>query len=149
MAEVGQAELDTENDEPKTDQAQEDNVEGDVNDAEVTTPMDQGSPVPSTPRDAPDPEWFDISSKQSSPQRRIGEDDMEDESQDKKPRPRSSTISYRTDAESVCSQMDDTSIDMLDGVDKKILSASILGLDITEVYSPERVVRVAKKFGLV
>ena len=74
---------------------------------------------------------------------------MEDESQDKKPRPRSPTISYRTDADSVGSQMDDTSIDMLDDVDKKILSASILGVDITEVYSPERVARVAKKFGIV
>ena len=40
-------------------------------------------------------------------------------------------------------------IDMLDDVDKKILSASILGVDITEVYSPERVAQVAKKFGLV
>ena len=56
VAEIGQAELDTDNDEPKTDQAQEDNVEGNVNEAEVTAPMDQGSPVPSTPKDAPDPE---------------------------------------------------------------------------------------------
>ena len=55
---------------------------------------------------------------------------MEDESQDKRPRPRSPTISYRTDAESVGSQMGDTSIDMLDDVDKKILSALILGVDI-------------------
>ena len=62
---------------------------------------------------------------------------------------RGETISYRTDAESVGSQMDDTSIDMLDDVDKKILSASILGVDIIEVCSPERVARVAEKFGLV
>ena len=67
--------------------AQEDNVEGDVNEAEITAPMDQGSPVPSTPRDAPDPERFDISSRQPTPKRRIGEDDMEDESQDKQKRP--------------------------------------------------------------
>ena len=45
--------------------------------------------------------------------------------------------------------MDDADIGMLDDVDRKILSASILGVDITEVYSPERVARVAKKFGLV
>ena len=45
--------------------------------------------------------------------------------------------------------MDDTTIDMLDDVDRKIFSASILSVDVTEVYSPERVARVAKKFGLV
>ena len=74
---------------------------------------------------------------------------MEDESQDKRPRLRSPTISYRTDAESVRSHMDDAPIDLLDDVDKKILSASILGVDITEVYSPKRVGRVAKTFGRV
>ena len=79
----------------------------------------------------------------------MGKDDVEDELQDKKPRPRSPTIPYRTDAESVASHMDDTATDMLDDVDKKTLSASILGVDITEVYSPERVARVVKKFGLV
>ena len=59
------------------------------------------------------------------------------------------TISYRTDAESVGSHMDDAPSGLRDDIDKKILSASILGVDITEVYSPERVARVAKKFGLV
>ena len=44
--------------------------------------------------------------------------------------------------------MDDTMIDLFNDVDKKILSASILRVDITEVYCPERVARVAKKFGL-
>ena len=42
--------------------------------------------------------------------------------------------------------MDDALIDLPNDIDKKILSASILGVEITEVYSPER---VAKKFGLV
>ena len=37
----------------------------------------------------------------------------------------------------------------LDIVDRRILSSVILGVDITEVYSPERVAKVAKKFGLV
>ena len=46
------------------------------------------------------------------------------------------------------SNMDDAPIDMLNDIDKKILSASILGVDITEVYSPESFARVAKKFGL-
>ena len=45
--------------------------------------------------------------------------------------------------------MDDASIDLLNDIDKKILLASISGVDITEVYSPERFARVAKKFGLV
>ena len=31
----------------------------------------------------------------------------------------------------------------------KILSAAIMGVEITEIYSPERVANVAKKFGLV
>ena len=74
---------------------------------------------------------------------------MEDESQDKRPRPRSPTISYRTDGESVGSNMDDRAIDMRNDTDKKILLAVIMGIDITEIYSPERVARLAKKFGLV
>ena len=40
---------------------------------------------------------------------------------------------------------------MLDGlveIDKRILAASILGVDITEVYSSERIAKVAKKFRL-
>ena len=68
---------------------------------------------------------------------------MEDESQDNRPRPRSPTISYRTDAESVGSNMDDRTIDMFGDTDKKILSAAIMGVDITETYSPERVPRLA------
>ena len=32
-------------------------------------------------------------------------------------------------------------------IDRKILAAAILGLDITEVYSPERVAKVAQRFG--
>ena len=31
---------------------------------------------------------------------------------------------------------------------RKILAAAILGVDITEVYSPERVANVAQRFGL-
>ena len=45
--------------------------------------------------------------------------------------------------------MDDGEISMLDDTDKKILSASSMGVDITETYSPDRVARVARKFGLV
>ena len=111
--------------------------------------MDQVSPVPSIPRDTPEPEIFDISSRMATPKRRIDDDDREDESQDKRPRPSSPTISYRTDAESVGSNMDDRAIDTLDDADKKIFSAAIMGVDITEIYSPERVAKVAKTFGLV
>ena len=108
VAEIGQAEIDRANDEQKIDKAQDDIGEGVVPETMITAPMDQGSPVPSTPRDVPEPDRFDISSRPATPKRRIDEDDMEDESQDKKPRPRSATISYRTDAESVGSQMDFT-----------------------------------------
>ena len=45
--------------------------------------------------------------------------------------------------------MDDAPIDLLNDIDKKILSALFLGVDITEVYSQERIARVAKKFGFV
>ena len=74
---------------------------------------------------------------------------MEDESQDKRPRLRSPTSSYRADADSVWTNMDDAPIDLLNDIDKKILSPSIFDADITEVYSPERVARAARKFGLV
>ncbi len=33
-------------------------------------------------------------------------------------------------------------------IDRKLLAAAILGVDIAEVYSPERVAKVAAKFGL-
>ena len=33
-------------------------------------------------------------------------------------------------------------------VDRKILTAAIICVDITEVFSPERVAQVARKFGL-
>ena len=73
-------------------------------------------------------------------------DDMEVDAQDKPSRPRSPTVSYHTDAYS--NVMEDGTLDGLDEFDRKILSAAILGVDVTEVYSPERVVRVAKRFGL-
>ena len=92
---------------------------------------------------------IDISSRRAKPKRRFDDDDMEGDSQDKKPRPRSPTVSYRTDAESVGSNMDDRNLDMLDDIDKKVLSAAIMGVDITEIHSPERVDKAAKKFGIV
>ena len=44
--------------------------------------------------------------------------------------------------------MDDGTPDGPNEVDGKIQSTAILGVDVTEVYSPERVARVAKRFGL-
>ena len=153
FAEIGQAEIDRANDEQKIDTAQDDIVEGFLPETVVTDQKmeneDDVAELFGSFDEAPEPEMFDISSRQHSPKRRIGEDEMEDASQDKKHKPRSQTISYRTDEESTGSQMDDASIGMLNDVDRKILSAFILGVDITEVYSPERVARVAKKFGLV
>ena len=40
-------------------------------------------------------------------------------------------------------------LDSMELVDRKIIAATILGVDITEVYSPERVAKVAKRYGLV
>ena len=39
-------------------------------------------------------------------------------------------------------------LDSMIEIDRKILAAAILGVDITEVYSPERVAKVAQRFGL-
>ena len=92
--------------------------------------MVQGSPIPSTPREGPAAECFYLSPRWS-PTRRAGNDDMEDDSQDKRPRPRSPTVPYRTDADSDI--MNDGGLDGLDEIDRKILSVSILNVDITEV----------------
>ena len=43
----------------------------------------------------------------------------------------------------------DNAMDLLDEVDRRILASLIMSVDITEVYSPERVNKVARKFGLV
>ena len=45
-------------------------------------------------------------------------------------------------------KLDDDMLDSMNEVDRKILAAAILGVDITEVYSPERVAKVARRFGL-
>ena len=39
-------------------------------------------------------------------------------------------------------------MDSLTKQDKKILASVILGVDVTEVFSPERINRLAAKFGL-
>ena len=72
---------------------------------------------------------------------------MEDDSQDKRPRPTSPTVSYWTDADSEV--MSDGGLDGLDEIDRTNLSAAILNVGITEVYSLERVARIAKKYGLL
>ena len=43
----------------------------------------------------------------------------------------------------------DTSMSELTEVDRRILASAILNVDITEVFSPERINQVASKFGLV
>ena len=45
-------------------------------------------------------------------------------------------------------QLDEEMLDSMIEIDRKILAAAILGVDITEVYSPERVANVAQRFGL-
>ena len=44
--------------------------------------------------------------------------------------------------------MDDGTLSGLNEVDTKILTAAIMGVDITEIFSPERLAGVARKFGL-
>ena len=45
-------------------------------------------------------------------------------------------------------KFDDDMLDSMDEVDRKILAASVLGVDITELYSPERIAKATRKFGL-
>ena len=150
VAEIGQAEIDKESGEQGNNQEpQQEDINENSNDpdgAGGVEPMVQGSPMPSTPREGPAAEHFDLSPR-SFFKRRAEDDDVEDDSQDKRPRPRSPTVSYRTDADS--NIMNDGGLDGLGKIDRKILSAAILDVDITEVHSPERVARIAKKFGLV
>ena len=39
-------------------------------------------------------------------------------------------------------------LDSMTEIDRNISAAAIVGVDITEVYSPERVAKVAQRFGL-
>ena len=80
-----------------------------------------------------------------------GEDEMDYDSPDKRLRPRSPTVSYRTDADSPSMNSDgadDMTLSGLNEADRKIIASVIMGVDITEVFSPERVAQVAKRFGL-
>ena len=43
---------------------------------------------------------------------------------------------------------DDSMLDSMHETDRKILAAAIFGVDITEVCSPERIAKVARKYGL-
>ena len=45
-------------------------------------------------------------------------------------------------------KLDDDMLDSMNEIDRNILAAAILGVDITEVYSLERVAKVAAKFRL-
>ena len=55
----------------------------------------------------------------------------------------------RTSGETANNSTVDARLNLLDETDRKILASVILNVDVTEVYSPERVNRLAKKFGLV
>ena len=45
-------------------------------------------------------------------------------------------------------KFDDDMLDSMNEIDRKIFGAAILGYDITEIYFPERVAKVAAKFGV-
>ena len=62
-------------------------------------------------------------------------------------RPRSPTVSYQSDGPPP--SVDEQMLDSLNTVDRRIMAAAIMGSDITEVFSPERVAQVARRFGLV
>ena len=62
-------------------------------------------------------------------------------------RPRSPTVSYQSDGPQ--STIDEQMLDSLNSVDRRIIAASLMGVDITEVFSPERVAQVARRYGLV
>ena len=152
VVEIGQAEIDKE-----TKVQEKPNVEHEVdqgtapdrkmeNEDDVAELLGNFDDAPELSGEGADTDHFDMSPR-SSFKRRNDDDDMEDGSQDKRLRPRSPTVSYRTDEDSVI--MDDVGLNGLDEIDRKILSAAILNVDITEVYSPERVARIATKFGLV
>ena len=106
--------------------------------------MDQQAPDSSTPMESSTIEHFDMSPRTTS-KRQVENDDMDDDSPDKRLRPRSPIVSYRTDADS--DGMDDGTLSGLNEIDRIIVSAAIMGV-ITEVFSLERVVQVAKRFGL-
>ena len=76
-------------------------------------PMAQGTPNPSTPRKGPVTEHFDLSQRASS-KRQVDGDDMDDDSPEKRLRPRSPTVLYRTDADS--DVMDDGTLSGLNEV---------------------------------
>ena len=61
-------------------------------------------------------------------------------------RPRSPTISNDSD---IREDLDMDSMQRMSQEDRKIVAQVILGVDVTEIYSPERVAKVAKEFGLV
>ena len=46
-------------------------------------------------------------------------------------------------------RVDDEMMDSMNEIDRRIMASVILGVDITEVFSPERVAEVAKRYGLV
>ena len=57
------------------------------------------------------------------------------------------------DGATTCSMASDEDIDQnmdsLDEVDRRILASIIMSVDVTEVFSPARVNKLAAKFGLV
>ena len=85
------------------------------------------------PRDLQAGLHFDVSPRGTTPKRRVDDDEMEDDAPEKRQRPRTPAISYCTDADLVGSDMDDGTLDGLRGIDQKIFSAAILGVDTTEV----------------
>jgi hypothetical protein len=123
-AEIGQSIIDNENagdvdvqEAPQNDI--EENAEEGDNIPEGTggdEQMDQQAPDSSTPMESSATEHFDMSPRTTS-NRQAEKDDMDDDSPDKRWRPRSPTVSYRTDADS--DGMDDGTLSGLNEIDRK------------------------------
>ena len=97
------------------------------------------------------------SSKESpAPKRRNDNTDLDDEKEFGRFE-RSRAVSLETDAATADMAVDPDNdfeaqmqdLDSMELVDRKIIAATILGVDITAVYSSERVAKVAKRYGLV
>ena len=109
----------------------------------------------------PEPDISEMSGDKSSrvepkptKQRRVTGGDNMDDSWNFQPEPDASdhvplvadpeeTVTYGSDQFS-----NNASMDVISSVDRKILSMAILGVDVTEIYSPARVTQVCSKFGL-
>ena len=139
---------------------------GEAMDHSIPTPISDRQPVPQTPEDRAKASGSQEDPRSRSPRRFGGGINKEDSWNWQPPADASrsdvnvsaadtsgmgaaanmsgpsATVTYNSD------QPSDTSMDSMSAVDRKILSFAIMGVDITEIYSPARVTQVCSRFGL-